>query len=288
MTIKNFQVNGNAMPLKKFDLSRLRETHGGPPSIVMIAKRGSGKSVVCKNILSYFQDIPGGAIIAPSDEASPYYAKFFPNLYIHHKFTHDKLERFWNRQKMIKRKKELYLKKRKRIDSRCFLLMDDCLASKGSWMKDEAILKVFFNGRHYDMMYILTMQFPLGISPELRSNFDYIFLLGDDYYSNQKRLFDHYAGMFPTFQAFRDVFVEVTKNFGCLVIVNRGNRENLFDKVFWFRADPSLKIKKIGCDQFNFINDENFNPEYEAEGFNLDNFGKKKNQKTLKVNQLDD
>ena len=90
---KKFNVNGNEMPIRKFDLGKLKGS-GGPPSIVMIAKRGSGKSVVCKHILSYFKDIPGGAIIAPSDEANPFYADFFPNLYIHHKFTTEKLERF--------------------------------------------------------------------------------------------------------------------------------------------------------------------------------------------------
>ena len=36
--------------------------------------------------------------------------------------------------------------------------MDDCLASKGSWMRDQPISTLMFNGRHYEIMYILTMQ----------------------------------------------------------------------------------------------------------------------------------
>jgi len=287
---KKFNVNGNEMPIRKFDLGKLKGS-GGPPSIVMIAKRGSGKSVVCKHILSYFKDIPGGAIIAPSDEANPFYADFFPNLYIHHKFTTEKLERFWDRQKRMKRKKvDHEKKKQKTVDTRCFLLMDDCLASKGSWMKEQSILQVFFNGRHYDMMYVLTMQFPLGISPELRTNFDFVFLLADDYFSNQKRLYEHYAGMFPTFQAFRDVFIEITKDYGSMVVVNRGKREDIFDKIFWFKADTDIKIEKMGCKQFNYINDKNFNPNFQDEDnkFDLATFGKKKNQKILKVKKLED
>ena len=84
--------------------------------------------------------------------------------------------------------------------------MDDCLGSKHAWAKDKPILEMFYNGRHFQITFILTMQFPLGIGPELRSNFDYVFLLADDFVSNQKRIYDHYAGMFPNFESFRRVF----------------------------------------------------------------------------------
>ena len=83
------------------------------------------------------------------------------------------------------------------IDPRTYIVMDDCLSSKGSWMRDKPILELLFNGRHYEIMYILTMQFPLGIPPDLRVNFDYIFLMAEDTLSNLKRIFDHYAGCFP-------------------------------------------------------------------------------------------
>lgn len=288
MTVKKFNIGANeSLPIRTFDLNKLK-SGDGPPSIVMIAKRGSGKSVVCKHILAHYSNIPGGAIIAPSEEAKPYYAKFFPELYIHYKFTHEKLKRFWNRQIFVREKQQKKEESGKTFDTQAFLLMDDCLASKGSWLKDDFILKVFFNGRHYDLMYILTMQFPLGITPELRTNFDFVFLLADDYFSNQKRLFDHYAGMFPNFQAFRDVFTELTKDYGCMVISNRGNRKDIFDKVYFFKADYTIKIKRMGSDQFNYIHEHNFNPNHrqdnrEGNAHILDQYAKKKNQKTLKV-----
>ena len=65
---------------------------------------------------------------------------------------------------------------KKMKDDRVLLLMDDCMSSKGKWLKDDQILELFFNGRHHHISFILTMQFSLGIPPELRSNFDYIFL----------------------------------------------------------------------------------------------------------------
>ena len=80
------------------------------------------------------------------------------------------------------------------------------------------------------------MQFPLGIPPEMRSNFDYIFLLADDFISNRKRLYDHYAGMFPDFNTFQQVFLDLTENYGCMVINNRVHSKDITEKVFWYRA----------------------------------------------------
>ena len=55
------------------------------------------------------------------------------------------------------------------------------------------------------------MQFPLGIATHLRQSFDHIFIFGDDYIANQKRLYDHYGGFYPSFSKFKDVFNELVK-----------------------------------------------------------------------------
>ena len=46
--------------------------------------------------------------------------------------------------------------------------------------KDPLIYELMYNGRHYKILFMLTMQTPLGIKPDLRSNFDYFFLLATD------------------------------------------------------------------------------------------------------------
>ena len=55
------------------------------------------------------------------------------------------------------------------------------------------------NGRHYFAMFIITMQYALGIPPVLRTNIDYVFILRENIFMNRKKLYDQYAGMFPTF-----------------------------------------------------------------------------------------
>ena len=128
------------------------------------------------------------------------------------------------------------------------------------------------------------MQFPLGIRPELRCNFDYIFLLAEDFYSNQKRLYDHYAGMFPSFDIFRQIFLQLTNDFGCMVIVNRGARGDILEKVFHYKADNE-DCGMIGCKQFKDFHHNNYNTKWkeEAETFNMENFAKKSNKPTIMV-----
>ena len=78
-------------------------------------------------------------------------------------------------------------------DPRAFLIFDDCLYDN-SWVKDRNIRSIFMNGRHYKTMFLLTMQYSLGITPNLRTNIDYVFILREPDYNNRKKLYEHYYG----------------------------------------------------------------------------------------------
>lgn len=255
------------LPIHEFSLESMCPN----PAMVMIAKRGSGKSVVVKSILKHFsKTVPVGIVISPTDKMNGFYKDFVPDIYIYYEFKTETIEDVLKRQKdIIKKEKdrqERYPNK-KQINTKAYVVMDDCLSSKGTWSSDKNILELLFNGRHFHIMYILTMQFPLGIKPELRCNFDYIFLLADDTISNQKRIYDHYAGMFPNFDAFRQVFEQLTEDYGCMVICNRGVRKMFYDKIFYYKAkyDVSEKDELIGTKQYIEFNNNNFNKDWNAE-----------------------
>lgn len=283
MSVKDVDIDGSSLPIREFKL----EWMAANPSICMIAKRGSGKSYVCRSILSHFKHLPGGMIISPTDEMSCFYGKFFPDLYIHYKYSSEIIEKLLHRQQILIEKMKKKYKEGKKCDPRTFLVMDDCLSSKGEWVKDEPVMKLFFDGRHYQIMYILTMQFPLGIKPELRCNFDYIFLLAEDFFSNQKRLYDHYAGMFPDINSFREVFNSLTKDYGCMVIVNRGAKNNLTEKVFWYKAQKE-KINQIGCNQFNEYHKNNYDKKWrdKYKKFNENKFFNRGKKAKIVVNKI--
>jgi hypothetical protein len=283
MTVKDIKIDGNSLHIREFKLNMMCDH----PSICMIAKRGSGKSWVCRAILNYFRDIPGGVIISPTDRMSSFYGKFFPEVYIHYEYSTELIQKILQRQKDIIEKSKEKAKNGKKVDPRAILVMDDCLSSKGTWAKDECIMEMFFNGRHYMVMYILTMQFPLGISPELRGNFDYIFLLSEDFTSNQKRMFDHYAGMFPNLNSFRQVFTTVTADYGCMVIVNRGAKNNFLDKVFWYKADVK-DITTVGSRQFNKFHEVNYDTKWKkkAKPFDIGNFVEMRKNSKIAVDKM--
>ena len=135
------------------------------------------------------------------------------------------------------------------------------------------------------------MQHPLGISPELRCNFDYIFLLAEDFISNMKKIYDHYAGMFPNFESFKQVFSSLTEDFGSMVISNRGARKTFLEKVFWYKA-PEIKEVKIGCKQFRKFHEKNYNAEWRSRhnAFDIQEYcmRKKKDKSKLKIDKVPD
>jgi len=279
---KEVTLAGKSLPINEFKLDSLSLN----PSICMIAKRRSGKSWVCRAILKHYDYIPGGVIIAKTEKMSSFYGKFFPDIYIHYEYKTEILDNLLFRQREMIKKCKKYYRMGRKVDPRAFLVMDDCLASKGTWMNDQKILEIFYNGRHYQIIFILTMQFPLGIRPELRCNFDYIFLLAEDFFSNQKRLYDHYAGIFPNFDSFRQVFLQLTADHGCMVIVNCGAKPGILNKIFFYKAD-NVQIRSIGCSQFNEFHRYNYNRNWETVNtFDINKLIEKKNKPTIKVTKI--
>lgn len=278
---------GDKLPIQEFELDDMVDN----PSIIMIAKRGSGKSWITRAIIYHKADIPVGIIISQTEKDNPFFDDFFPDAFIFYKYDSVIIRNLLVRQKMILKKAREKKKLGKYIDPRALVVMDDCLASKGSWARDPQLADLLFNGRHRKVTYILTMQFPLGISPELRANFDYVFLLTEDITSNLKRIYEHYAGIFPDFNSFRQVFRQLTEDHGAMVIKNRNSKSNLFDKIAFYKAPNLEKVPlKFGCNQFRKYDDRNYNPNWEDEADKLDYeeylLGKKKAKSRVTIKRV--
>ena len=99
------------------------------------------------------------------------------------------------------------------------------------------------------------MQFPLGIPPHLRSNIDYIFIFRDNIIKNKQRIYEHYAGMFPSFEIFKTVMDSCTENYECLVINNK--IQILIEDTFWYKAeDKNFKMCRSDLWDLQAINDQ--------------------------------
>ena len=241
-----------SLELKKFDMKtisfKIHEAKG--PVVVLVGRRDTGKSYLVRDLLYYQQDIPLGVVVAGTEEGNGFYGKMVPKLFIHNEYNTAIIENVLKRQKGVLRemKKQMEAYKKSNIDPRAFVILDDCLYD-GTWAKDKMMRLLFMNGRHWKIMLIITMQYPLGIPPTLRTNIDYVFILREPYIANRKRIYENYAGMFPTFESFCQVMDQCTENYECLVINNNAKSNRLQDQVFWYKADAHNDFK-LGSKEF--------------------------------------
>ena len=248
--------------LKKFNMGDINDDK----VVVLIGKRDTGKSILCKDILYHHKDIPVGQVISGTEGANQFYSKMVPKLFIHEEFNNQIVENILKRQKMLIDKMN---HGQTNIDPRSFLILDDCLYDN-VWAKDKHMRSVFMNGRHFKLLFILTMQFALGIPPNLRTNIDYVFILRENYVSNRKRIYEHYAGMFPSFEMFCQIMDQCTENYECLVINNNAKSNKLTDQVFWYKAELHDDFRICSQQAWDF-SDRNctteVTPEYENNSY---------------------
>ena len=235
------------LELKKFSMRDIsfRPNENKGPVIVLIGRRDTGKSFLVRDLLFYQQDIPVGTVISGTEAGNSFYSEHIPKLFIHDEYNTSIIENILKRQKTCMKQvmKEMQTYKKSNIDPRTFVILDDCLYDS-SWTKDKLMRLLFMNGRHWKILLIITMQYPLGIPPNLRTNIDYVFILREPYINNRKKIYENYAGMFPTFESFCQVMDQCTENYECLVINNNSKSNKLTEQIFWYKAEshPNFKL----------------------------------------------
>jgi hypothetical protein len=264
------------LELKKFDMKQIsfkpEENQG--PVIVLIGRRDTGKSFLVRDLLYYHQDIPIGTVISGTEAGNGFYGTMVPKLFIHDEYNSAIIENILKRQKIVMKqvKREIEGYGRTNIDPRAFVILDDCLYDN-SWAREKLMRLLFMNGRHWKIMLIITMQYPLGVPPNLRTNIDYTFILREPYLTNRKRIYENYAGMFPTFESFCQVMDQCTENYECLVISNNAKSNKLDDQIFWYKASPhgdfklgSKEFWDISADLGSDDDEETFDPKKQQKG----------------------
>ena len=168
-----------SLELRKFDMKNIsfKPDESKGPVIVLIGRRDTGKSFLVRDLLYYQQSIPIGTVISGTEEGNGFYSSHVPKMFIHGEYNTAIIENVLKRQRQVLKqiKKEEESRRRSTIDPRTFLILDDCLYDS-SWSRDKMMRLLFMNGRHWKIMLVITMQYPLGIPPNLRTNIDYVFI----------------------------------------------------------------------------------------------------------------
>lgn len=232
-------------PTVNLRLNRFKMTMVPDDAVVLfIGRRGTGKSWLIKDLMWYKQRFPIGTVISGTEGANAFYSTIVPSLFIHEEFNTSIVGNVLKRQDALTKqnRKEEQLG-RAPTDRRAFIVMDDCMYDN-KWVADRGIRSLFMNGRHYGLLYILSLQYVLGIPPVLRGQVDYVFILRENQVSSRKKIYEQFAGIFPTFELFCQIMDQCTENYECLVIHNGSKTNKLEDCVFWYKAEghPDFKI----------------------------------------------
>jgi hypothetical protein len=230
--------------LRKFNIDMIKDRceidSRKSPMIVIIGKKDTGKSFLVRDILYNCKDyFPVGTVISATEVANEFFQHMVPSKFIHDKYRPEIVANVLKRQMNVKQTRNNDKKSRggnSSIDPRAFLILDDCLYDAKSWINEDSTRYVFMNGRHVDLATMITMQYPLGITPNLRTNVDFVFILRENILGNRRRIYENYAGMFPTFEMFCSFMDQCTENYECLVICNNVASNKLEDQVFWYKA----------------------------------------------------
>ena len=212
--------------------------------VLFIGRRGTGKSWLIKDLMWYKQKFPIGTVFSGTEGANAFYGSMVPSLFIHDEVVPQTVSNVLKRQEGITKqiRKETEIRGSSQLDRKAFIIMDDCLYDN-KWVNDKWIRSLFMNGRHYGLLYILAIQYVMGIPPVLRGQVDYVFILRENQVSARRRIYEQFAGIFPTFELFCQIMDQCTEDYECLVIHNGAHTNKIEDCVFWYKAQPHPDFK---------------------------------------------
>jgi hypothetical protein len=128
-----------------------------------------------------------------------------------------------------------------------------------AFMRDDCMRRLFMNGRHWNIFFMLTTQYCMDMLPYVRTNVDYVFALRDNVRQNRENLYKAFFGVFPTFDQFCQVMDACTENYECMVLDNTSKSNKISDCVFWYKA-PIRKNFRVGGPSFWQYHQRFYNP----------------------------
>ena len=205
---------------------------------ICIGKRGCGKTTLTADILYHLRKkFDAGIAFSATEESNSYWGKHICDTAIHSEFQPEIYKNFISEQRRINSKLESPITS--------FALFEDCMYSK-IMRTNKEVRGTFFNGRHWNIFLIVTMQYMLDLPPELRANTDFVFILRNNQMNDREKLWKHFAGFIPSFNIFNKIMNSCTVGYECLVVNNMARSNKIEDCLFWYSATEHPEDFKIG------------------------------------------
>ena len=233
--------------------ARANEPEYGGSKIVVVGKPGTGKSTLIASLLYVKKHIiPCGMVMSGSEDSNGFYSKIFPKSFVFHNYDEEQLKQFVKRQKIAKRHLP---------NPWAVVLCDDCTDSNKIF-NSKIQQGLFKRGRHWKMLYILSLQYAMDVKPSIRTNVDGVFILREPILKNRKSLFENYASVIGDFNIFCQLMDQLTNDYCSLYIHQAAHTNDWRDCVFYYKADLVPKNFKFGCKDYWKFHHKRFNPRF--------------------------
>lgn len=227
--------------LKRFNLDSL--SNNG--RFLCIGKSKSGKSLLLRELLYIKRHVyPVCQAYSESDVVNGFFKSFIPDTFIQNSFNETALVSTWERQTRCKKKNM--------ENANNILIFDDVLTD-ASTLNCQMIKRVFKFGRQYDLSVVVAVQALMDIGSNIRNLADVIFIFKESDITARKKLYKYYAGStFRDEKEFNEVMDVATEDYRVLVLDNTATSNKFQDRVFFYKADPTMIPKdwKFGAESF--------------------------------------
>lgn len=212
----------------------------------LFATRGSGKSVLVKELMCYkMKNYDMCIVCCPSSDARETYGDIVGN-----EFIYDDEDQIIQCIKNVVQKQQFYTKIKKAL--RVLLVLDD-VGYDDKIKKLKEFKKLFMNGRHLEIGLMAIYQYPKAIEPSLRRNLDYVMFLSQQ----PKDILGIHEDMFKgscSFEELKWLMENVTANRGVFIVkqekVNLTKsdalKNEIMDRLYHYTADLHLPNFQIG------------------------------------------
>ena len=219
--------------IRPFDFS----TMANDATVLLIGKRGTGKSTMLRNIMYHMRHkLDVGIAMCPTEDAATEETglrSFMPRTLIYDQLSTTAIRNFLDYQKG-------YISKNGKDRTRNgFIILDDCCSEKNA-LNNTEMREIHVNGRHRKIFLINAVQYIMEVGTLLRANIDYVFVLKDNNKPNKEKLHQIFFGMFGSKETFCTAMDSLTRGHSAMVVDNKSSSQKIEDCVFYFQGKPKL------------------------------------------------
>jgi GTPase SAR1 family protein len=238
--VDHIQIKPLCLDIINPNMNNRSDVNQGGSKIFIIGKSGSGKSTLIKSLFYHKSHIiPVAVAMSGTESETGFYREFLPDAYIYDEYDPDVLSNIIVRQKGARE----HVK-----NPWSMLIVDDCMDDPTVFNKVPQT-GLFKNGRHWKMLYLVSLQYALDVKPHIRSNIDGAFIFRESNIAIRKRLYENYAGIIPSFGLFEQIMDSITGDYTALYINNTTTSNDWTECVFYYKA-PLIQDFKFGCPEY--------------------------------------